>query len=64
MHCKMYSPFSLMLPLGVLVQAFQPYQFDQYDDHYVSALRGRLDSFHERPNDGIIPVDTYASNVH
>lgn len=59
-----HPSFSLALLSVTLVEAFQPYQFDQYDPAYVSALRKRLDSFHERLSKGIPPEDNYANDTH
>jgi len=60
----MLHVFSLLLLAAKPIAAYQPYDFDQYDKNYTSALRERLDSFHERLSVGIIPEDTYSSDIH
>ena len=64
MQFHKYNPIALLFCAATPIPSFQPYTFDQYDPDYVSALRGQLDSFHERLNDGDIPTSTYASDVH
>lgn len=64
MQINKHHLLSLLLLASNPVQSVQPYAFDQYDEGYVSALRKRLDSFHERLSVGIIPEDNVASDVH
>ena len=63
MHSIKLHVFNALLVATPKVFGYQPYPFDQYDPAYVSALRERLDSFHERLRAGIIPDDHYATDT-
>lgn len=64
MQGKMSHVVSFLLLAVNRIAAYQPYDFDQYNDTYISSLRDVLDSFHVRLSSGIIPEDTYSSDIH
>lgn len=67
-HSKIMNSITFqLLSVSLLVSnpalGYQPYPFDPYDEGYVSALRERFDSFHERLSQGIAPGDNYATDT-
>ncbi|KAI9668428.1 MAG: hypothetical protein M1831_001182 [Alyxoria varia] len=63
-HLHLLSALLATITITPTARAYQPYPFNPYDADYISRLRPRLSSFHERLSRGDVPSNNTSPSTH